>query len=173
MTQGRNKGNRAEREVAEFLQKWWRRLEPECRFVRTPGSGGWQGPEVRAEFLASGDLMTTAQRFPFCVEVKRREAWVEKTVRAGRSSPVWGWWRQAQREAKEIDRLPMLWFRANRQPWIVMVPAFLSSGQWGGIPLYMAWGPLDLENVDRGETAPVCFLAENLFLREPDLVARP
>lgn len=122
MTQGRPKGVKAEREVAALLQEWWRQLEPECLFVRTPASGGWSQPKVRAEFRTSGDVMTTAKCFPFSVEVKRREGWRWSTLRAGKPSPVWAWWRQAQAQAREMGSEPMLWLRHSREPWMVMIP---------------------------------------------------
>ncbi len=117
----REKGSVAERQVAAILERWWRQLEPDARFVRTPLSGGWHGPDVRTEFRASGDLMTTAQRFPFAVEVKRREAWSFEEMVAGRASPVWAWWRQAQGQAREMRCEPLLVFRRNREGWHAML----------------------------------------------------
>jgi hypothetical protein len=140
----RQKGAVAEREVAAILQEWWRKLEPGCRFVRTPSSGGWHGREgagVRGDFRASGDLMTTARRFPFTVEVKRREGWSDKGFLAGGRSPVWEWWTQAQAQADEhkssimaaknegmlgvipdVVVVPMLVFRRSNEHWRVLVP---------------------------------------------------
>lgn len=118
---GRQKGAGAEREVAKLLEGWWASLEPGVRFVRVPLSGGWGTPALRPDFQASGDLATTARRFPWTVEVKRREGWSLKEFLAGRRSPVWGWWAQAERQAGECGKEPMLWFRANRQPWRVLV----------------------------------------------------
>lgn len=112
---GRNKGNAAEREVARKLEAWWVKVEPEAKFVRTPLSGGWSTPQVRRDFRASGDIMTTAERFPFAVEVKRREGWSLATFVAGKRSPVWGWWREAQAEAAELRAEPMLWIRRNAE----------------------------------------------------------
>ncbi|MDP6719756.1 MAG: hypothetical protein QGF59_13935, partial [Pirellulaceae bacterium] len=116
----RGKGNAAEREVAKLVQQWWHKLESGCRFVRTPLSGGWGGPSLRAEFRASGDLMTTAKQWPFGVEVKRREGWSMRNLRQAKASPVWKWWEQTQDAAAEMDAEPMLWFRKNRMPWYVM-----------------------------------------------------
>lgn len=118
---GSEKGKVAEREVAAMLEAWWSPLEPGCRFIRTPQSGGWHSADVRAEFRACADIMTTAHRFPFAVESKRREGWAEKNLLAGRRSPVWGWWRQTLREAAEAGLEPLLLFRKNRRPWWAMV----------------------------------------------------
>ena len=122
---GRSKGKVAERDVAALLADWWGSLEPGCSFIRTPLSGGWQSqaPTVRAEFRACGDIMTTARRFPWCIEVKRREGWAWHPLLAGKASPVLGWWVQAMRDASLAQLAPMLWFRRNREPWYVMLDA--------------------------------------------------
>ena len=122
MKGARQKGNGAEREVARFMVEWWGRLEPGVQFIRTPLSGGWASPGAREAFRASGDLMTTSRRFPFCVEVKRREGWSYDRLRDGRPCPVWGWWRQTMVAAQEVQLDPLLWFRRNRGPWYVMLP---------------------------------------------------
>jgi hypothetical protein len=122
---GRTKGNVAEREVAKLIKPWWSAIEPDSLFIRTPLSGGWSDDETRSEFKATGDLMTTSPTFPFDVEVKRRENWDEGTFFAGLPSPVWGWWKQAQRSAMltfgRERRYPMLWLRQNRRPWLVVL----------------------------------------------------
>lgn len=117
----RGKGSKAEREVAGLLQAWWRQLEPDCKFVKTPLSGGWGDPNLRAAFQASGDLMTTAARFPWAVEVKRREHWDFMRLVRGQTSPVWGWWAQTRKAADELKKRPMLWFRRNHGVWLVMM----------------------------------------------------
>lgn len=124
MFNSRAKGSAAELDVAARLQEWWRQVEPGCRFKRTPLSGGWGTGDDRAGFRASGDLMTTAERFPWAIEVKRREGWAWKPLLAGGKSPVWGWWLQAQAAAGECGLLPMMWLRHNREPWHVMVRAY-------------------------------------------------
>ena len=118
----RSKGSVGEREIAKKLEAWWQPVEPGCRFVKTPLSGGWGGPDVRAGFNASGDLMTTAKRFPWAVEVKRREGWTFERFIDGKPSPVWGWWRQAQEAALEMGKEPALFFRKNRGDWLLLLP---------------------------------------------------
>jgi hypothetical protein len=114
---GRAKGKIAEREVARKLEAWWGQIEPGCRFKPTPMSGGWSSPDVRESFKTSGDLVTTASRFPFCIEVKRREGWSWSTLRAGKPSPVRGWWEQAYKQAEEMRAEPLLIFRHNHECW--------------------------------------------------------
>lgn len=117
----RTKGANAEREVCALVEAWWSELEPGCVYKRTPSSGGWATPAARAGFKTSGDVVTTARRWPFTVEVKRRENWAWKNVLAGKPSPVWGWWRQALAQGAECGMEPMLWLRRSNEPWSVMV----------------------------------------------------
>ncbi len=110
-----------------MLAGWWSTIEPGAQFVRTPSSGGWATPQLRGGFKAAGDLMTTSTTFCFTVEVKRREAWVLRNLYQAKPSPVWGWWKQACKAAKEEGRAPILFLRRNAKPgtsaeWFVMLP---------------------------------------------------
>lgn len=125
----RPKGASGELEVCRLLEAWWRQLEPDCKFARTPGSGGWSTANNREAFGTAGDLVTTAKSFPFGVEIKRREGWTDRELLAGRKSPVWGWWKQCQKAAREMQKVPMLWFRRNHRKWLVMMPIrYATSG---------------------------------------------
>lgn len=123
MTNGRQKGSTAEREVAKLIQAWWSGVDAKAKFVRTPLSGGWGTAQVRTEFRASGDLMTTSFSWPWCVEIKRREGWKLSNVISGEKSPVWEWWEQTTTAAEEAVAEPMLWFRKNQEPWFIMLDA--------------------------------------------------
>jgi hypothetical protein len=116
----RQKGKRAERDIAAKIQAWWRQVEPGCVYKPTPSSGGWASKDARGEFKTAGDLVTTAKRYPWTTEVKNREQWSVERFFEGNTSPVWGWWEQTVRQAKEEGREPMLFFRKNREPWRVM-----------------------------------------------------
>lgn len=174
----RNKGSNAEREVAAELQAWWRRLEPGCVFHRTPLSGGWASSRVAAGYNASGDVVTTALRFPWTVEVKRNEGFAWKNVVAGKASPVWEWWGQAQRQAREVDKVPMLWLRRSREPWRVMVPAgslvWVYPGKTVPEPLTVGFHRSNYRwsrwPARRG-VRPVCLLADVLLGERPILFA--
>lgn len=166
----RNKGSKAEIEVAKKFEVWWSTVEPGSRFVRTPLSGGWGGKDIRAGFRASGDLMTTAKQFPFTIEVKRREGWAWSTLLAGRKCPVWGWWNQAIGQAKEQGGIPLLIFRKNREDWSLMLPLsaacaspllkFEYSKFWTG-----TWTPKELRagGADFGGVLP-CAVPLGVFL---------
>jgi hypothetical protein len=174
----RSKGAKAELDVCRTFGDWWGQVEPGCIFVRSPGSGGWGNAKSRGEFEASGDIMTSAKHFPFCVEVKHREGWAESTFRSGRPSPVWGWWRQCQRAADEMGRVPMLWFRRNREAWRVMVPSDYAGGGFvtigGGGLEPSRWNPrlLRRRGVDYGKRVPVWFGAIQLLTCPPARFAR-
>jgi Holliday junction resolvase len=122
MKNSRTKGAVAEREVAKMFEEWWGKVEPGCKFKKTPLSGGWSSPDVRREFQTSGDLVTTAKKFPFSVEVKRREKWSWASLYKGGRSPVWGWWLQAETQGAEMLKTPLLLVRHNREEWHVIFP---------------------------------------------------
>ena len=118
----RRKGKTGEREVAKHLERWWNQVEPGCKFVSTPLSGGFSTAQIRGAFNMAGDLMTTAKTFPFTVEVKHRERWELPNVLAGKRSPAWTWWLQCQKAAAEEKKIPMMWFRKNYGDWYMMLP---------------------------------------------------
>lgn len=171
----RVKGKRGEREVAGLLRVWWNTVE-ECQFVSTPSSGGFGNAQVRGEFKIAGDLMTTAKQWPFTVEVKRREKWSMKTLEKGAPSPVWGWWAQVVKSAREertASRVgggePMLWFRKSRGQWHLMLSAACAMGFQQFCSPTIRWAPelLALRGV---EELPVLYMAEDLLLLDPALM---
>jgi hypothetical protein len=177
MVMGARKGREAEREVARLCQAWWRRLDPECEFARTPLSGGWSGPTVRAHFRASGDLMTTSDNWPFTVEVKRRECWNVDRLFKGLSSPAWAWWRQAVEQALEESGVPMLWARKSQYrpgqpafPWLVMLPVNYFQGLPGKLPSPdVAWSINNLlaDEIDFAEELPALWFSDRLLEVHP------
>ena len=166
--QGRPKGSKAEIEIAKKLKAWWSPFEP-AEFVRTPLSGGWGGKDLRAGFRASGDVMTTAEKFPFTVEVKRREGWAWSTLLAGRASPIWGYWAQAVGQAKEQGGIPLMFFRKNREAWFLMLPHLALVGSKVSLApndYAMAWFAGSLIPYSAG-VHPVVITAESFFRTAP------
>lgn len=150
----RQKGSKAEIEVAKAFEAWWAPVDPGSKFVRTPLSGGWGGKDIRAGFRAAGDLMSTAPSFPFTVEVKRREGWSWTTLIAGKRCPVWNWWKQSIGQAREQGGIPLLVFRRNREEWSVMLPllASLDSGLFKSPTFKDAWSAFwTLEELQKGK----------------------
>lgn len=168
MVQGHLKGAKGERDVVGLLTQWWGQIEPDAQFKRTPKSGGWGNADVRGDMKVAGDICTTSPRWPFTVEVKRREKWSFGAFTEGRLSPVWKWWRQCITAAAEEDRIPLLWARKNRQPWIVLAPERLL------VPLLVQRGlEPDVRfarltsRVDDGDIRPVCIMATKFLALPP------
>jgi len=177
MTQGRPKGAKAELEVAAILAEWWGGFEPGTIFKRTPGSGGWASKDAREAFGTAGDLVTTSDRFPFSVEIKRREGWAWDPLISGKKSPVWKWWRQAVTQGEEMHKVPMLWLRHNREPWAVMLPLRLLQARvevFGSLSFNTVldlvggarriWYPSELKRVDYTLVLPA-LLSAAAFMR--------
>jgi hypothetical protein len=143
-------------------------LEPGCRFVKTPLSGGWGSPDVRFAFKTSGDLVTTARRFPFAVEVKFRQQWSIGRLFEGKPCPVWAWWRQAQVAAAEQGGLPALWVRKARSmsDWLVLLPDSLELP----IAADVVWAGLG--RVDYGMILPRAYFSRRLLAVHPRRLAR-
>lgn len=161
----RTKGAKGELEVAEMLRAWWEPACPGAIFKRTPSSGGWGNKQARAEFRTSGDLVTTSHRFPFCVEIKRREGWTIANVACGRPSPVWAWWQQAQKAAAEGCLEPLLIMRKSKQPWFAIVTAGYAwkmklRTEFIGSAVDRAWG-------DYGPSMPALLPLEHILKDDP------
>lgn len=168
----RSKGVRGELEVAKILKEWFAPIAPDAEWVRTPCSGGWGGhcetnQRARAELKASGDIMCTYPDFPFCVEVKRGESWSLTRLINCRSSPVWKWWRQCQREAEEIHRVPMLWFRHNRESWYVMIPLEFATHVRGIGSPFRAFLYAEMQKLDFGYHLPSLYSSETVLAVPP------
>lgn len=126
----KQKGARGEREVCKLLFDYWSPFEPkvdghDLTFKRTPMSGGWSHGKGRETFGTAADILTNSKTFPWAVEIKHRESFSMDNVEKGKKSPVWGWWKQACRQANEMNKEPMLLFRKNRMPWHLM-----ARNQW-------------------------------------------
>lgn len=120
----RTKGNRAELDVAEAFSRWSGEV-----VRRTPGSGGWSN----AKFGVTADLVCANKAFPFHVEVKHREGWtlddLVTGVRREHDKSIVQWWKQCVESCPRLKswptnnllaKEPLLVFRRNRQPWLVM-----------------------------------------------------
>lgn len=116
----RTKGNRAELDVAEMFSRWSGEV-----VRRTPQSGGWSS----AKFGVTADLVCANPAFPFHVECKHRENWVLDDlvtgVRQEHDKSIVQWWKQCVESCPKKNGLytkePLLVFRRNRQPWLVML----------------------------------------------------
>lgn len=111
----RDKGARGEGQVCTLLKKWWG-----SDFARTPSSGGFKTKKFREDWNAEGDIVTPDETFPFSVEVKWQEEWSLDQLLTAPKNKIWSWWEQAKRETAS-DKLPLLVFKKNRNPWFVMM----------------------------------------------------
>lgn len=113
----RTKGTRGELDVAKLFSKWCGET-----IRRTPMSGGWSN----AKFGVSADLVCAKKAFPFSVEVKHHEGWVLDDlvtgVRKDHVTSIAQWWAQCINECP-LKKTPLLVFRRNLQPWLVMCHA--------------------------------------------------
>lgn len=184
MTDGEKKNRQAERDVAAMCEKWWRKLESTCEFRRAMPAGGWPGEEgddIRSSFAACGDLMTTAEKWPFAVVVKRRLGWNVDRLLGGENSSAWKWWKQAQSSTRELNAIAMLWLKKEkcrqRQPefpWLVMLPRehFLVR-RWSEDRLLpkpdATWTHAGLwaQQVDFGTALPALWFADRLLKTNP------
>ena len=116
MVDSRGKGNRGEYKVRDLLQKWWGK-----EFVKTPKSGGFATKQFRKDWNAGADVTTADPTFPFSVEVKWQEKWDLDMLLTAPHNKVWGWWEQTLRQARDVDKWPLLVFKRNRRPWLVMM----------------------------------------------------
>lgn len=108
----RTKGRRGERLLLEPLTKWWG-----FEFHRTPASGAW-GTIHKVDEL-SQDIVCDDPNFPYDIEVKNCEGWhLEKLLTAPKND-IYQWWDQTTNQCAP-DKRPMLCFRRNRHPFLVM-----------------------------------------------------
>lgn len=114
----KRKGNNNERKLAEQFQTWWG--EEGVTFQRTPSSGGWATKKAREEFKTSGDVITSAVNFPFCIEAKKQEGWSLESLMTDNCEKVWKWWQQTVDETPN-NLTPLLVFARNRVKPMVMM----------------------------------------------------
>lgn len=110
-TNSKNKGSRFERVVAKAFEKW-----TGYKFSRTPGSGGWA--KAKDSF---GDIVCTdsvhSKRFPFSIECKSyKEIKFEHILLGNKGCKILEFWEQAKRDAKIINKVPLLIMRYNSMP---------------------------------------------------------
>jgi hypothetical protein len=166
----RGKGAKAERMVAELCTAWWWSMEPDVVFARTPSSGGWGKPQHREGFQTGGDLVTTSKTWPWAIEIKHRESFSPRMLELGGRSPVWSWWIQCIRAAKEMKKEPMLWFRKNHMAWHIILPhEFMKNDvRRMEIPSHHAWTAFELKKIDVGGVHPICYLWDELKMYPPE-----
>lgn len=110
----RGKGKRGEYMVVDALVKHFN-----IEFKRTPQSGG---SHLKEGWRLAGDVATPDPCWPFCIEVKNREAWHLELLWSPKS-PIWSWWTQVNEDSQLTGMLPALVFKRNSVPPLVMIVA--------------------------------------------------
>lgn len=118
MIDSRAKGRTAELKARDELRKLTGLV-----WERTPMSGA-----LDAKHKMKGDLYIPQVNLRYCVEVKHyADDHVNTKILTGNKPMVLEWWAQAVREAKQMDREPLLMFKHNRSKWFI---AFTDEDVW-------------------------------------------
>lgn len=96
---GRHKGARGESEVLKILE-----AELGLKLVRNKHQAERGGRDI------AEDVDRMQGPIPFAIEVKYQER--ELLAK---------WWEQTVEQAMEVQRMPVLFFRRNHQPWRVVI----------------------------------------------------
>lgn len=123
---------------------------------------------MRGNYRVAGDISSTSTSWPFTVEVKRREAWSMTNLVAGRPSPVWEWWEQTVKAAREEDGIPMLWLRRSKMPWMVLLPEDIAAPvlSIASADIYWAYRA-KLDRLHSTGVHPIGYLGEKLIKTAP------
>lgn len=105
MVDSRQKGTRGENKAKDLL-----RSLTGHPWERTPSSGA-----LDKKHGLKGDLYIPNANNVFCVEVKFYEdCHIDHSLISSANPTLLGWWNQTTREAREVQRLPLLIFMWNR-----------------------------------------------------------
>lgn len=130
---GKQKGSAFERWVARELSRWLTEGKSTKQLIRSVLSGGWESSKQgEGAWRHAGDLAPNGPKgeaFRMCVvveckhyrEVNLWPLWHEDNRTS--MAPIWQWWRQVRKEAAAVSTIPMLVFKANASPVMVMLPS--------------------------------------------------
>lgn len=105
MVDSRDKGARTELKVRDFL-----RLHTELPWNRVPSSGA-----LHEKHGLKGDLYVPNTKNVYCVEVKGyADDHLTSQILTSKNPTLLDWWRQTMRQAKQVDRKPLLFFKFDR-----------------------------------------------------------
>ena len=108
MVDSRQKGRTAETNAKKELIKL-----TGLGWERTPLSGA-----LSAKHKLKGDLYVPDVRVKYCVEVKHyKDDHLTSKILTNKNPQLQQWWEQTAREAKEIDKEPLLIFKFDRSKW--------------------------------------------------------
>lgn len=108
MVDSRAKGRQAELKCRDELRKL-----TGLAWERTPMSGA-----LDAKHMMKGDLYVPQVNTKYCVEVKSyKDDHMTTKLLTGVNPQLFQWWEQAEREANQMNKLPLLIFKHNRSKW--------------------------------------------------------
>jgi len=114
----RAKGTRAETQVKDILRKY-----TNLSWERTPGSGA-----LDPKHNMKGDLYIVNTNNIFAVEVKHyKDDHLTSKILTDKESQIEKWWKQAVRQAKQVNKTPLLIFKKDRGKFFVALEDFFET----------------------------------------------
>lgn len=151
----RAKGSSFERQIAKLLND---RLGT-SEFSRTPGSGAFATTHSLPDHLKIyGDLITP-QNFRYCIECKKGYNNQNLYSLFNKSSEFWKFIEQCQKDSDKCDKLPMVIFKQDRQPTLLIIPHHVELGQ--------SQYYIQIENINTQAKYKV-YLFDEILKAEPD-----
>ena len=127
------KGKAGERKIAQMLTEFTGR-----NFRKVPGSGGWnkQGSVV-ADYIFTGDVICDDKTFAFSVESKNQPGAFSfpQLATVPEKSAFASWWHQTCADAKSVEKLPILFFKAAQTSTQTVGSIFVALNHDGLIKL--------------------------------------
>jgi hypothetical protein len=114
----KHKGDRAEREVAKLLGKFF--LDDEKSFARFGNEVAGRIPGDVGIFIKDNMPLTLKlwDKFPFSIEIKNREDWdILSLINNPKTSVITEFWNQTEQEAKRFNKIPILILKKRFQPY--------------------------------------------------------
>ena len=126
MVNSKKKGNRNERQIAKTLSEWWGE-----EFTRTPSSGMFATTHARQLSALNVDIggdLISPKNFPFNVEAKSAKSIdLYEAIRQREGSCFVDWWRQSNRDAKNMKKWPLVIFKEDRKQYYCMMTSYCYS----------------------------------------------
>lgn len=115
MIDSRAKGRTAELKARDELRKLTNLV-----WERTPLSGA-----LDAKHKMKGDIYVPQVNIKYCVEVKHyKDDHLTSKILTSVKPMILDWWSQTVREAKQMDKEPLLIFKHNRSKWFAAFTDF-------------------------------------------------
>lgn len=119
MVDPRQKGARAETAIRDKLREL-----TGLQWERTPGSGA-----LDAKHLLKGDLYIPGKDNVYCVECKHyAEDQLTSSVLSSKNPTLLDWWKQTIRQAKQLNKKPLLIFKHDRSKLFVAYSEMPDNG---------------------------------------------